>query len=163
MRSRARRNRAGGRRDAGFTLLEIVCVLAIVALLAGLVLPAIPRETSRPRLEAYAIEAASLLVADRNAAIRRHTAIATALDSQSRTIVSGSGAGLVQFPRDVAFDALLAQTCDGRPAGATIAFFPNGMSCGGTVGLRHGDAGYEIRVNWLTGGVEIAPATRTVP
>ena len=48
------------RDDAGFTLIEIVCVLAIIALLAGLVLPSIPRATSGPRLEAYALQAASI-------------------------------------------------------------------------------------------------------
>ena len=29
--------------EAGFTLIEVVCVLAIIGLLAALVLPAIPR------------------------------------------------------------------------------------------------------------------------
>jgi len=143
------------RRDAGFTLIEVVCVLAIIALLASLVLPAIPRATSRARLEAYALQAASLLTADRTAAIRRRAEIATALDARSGVIRSGAGAGRIQLPRDVAFDALLAQTCNGRGAGATIAFFPSGMSCGGTIQLRRGNIGYQVRVNWLTGGTEV--------
>jgi general secretion pathway protein H len=29
------------------------------------------------------------------------------------------------------------------------------MSCGGVIGLTRLDYGYEIRVNWLTGGIEI--------
>jgi general secretion pathway protein H len=140
---------------AGFTLIEVVCVLAIIALLVSLVLPAIPRATSRARLEAYAVEVAATLTADRNAAIRRHTTIATSLDAVARTIRSGSSADRIQLPRDVAFDALLAQTCNGRSAGATIDFFPSGMSCGGTVQLRRGNIGYQVRVNWLTGGAEV--------
>ena len=47
--------------EAGFTLLEIVCVVAIVAMLAAILLPLAPRATSRPRLEAYAVEVATLL------------------------------------------------------------------------------------------------------
>lgn len=130
-------------------------MLAIIALLASVVLAGMPRGTSRPRLEAYALEAAAILISDRNVAIRRHARVATALDSGARTMSSGASGTRVQFPRDVVFDALLARTCQGRPTAATIEFFPNGMSCGGTVGLRRGDIGYQIRVNWLTGAVEV--------
>ncbi len=104
------------KRAAGFTLIEVVCVLAIIALLVSLVLPAIPRATSRARLEAYAVEVAATLTADRNSAIRRHTAIATSLDAVARTIRSGASAQRIQLPRDVVLDALLAKTCNGRTA-----------------------------------------------
>jgi general secretion pathway protein H len=143
------------RRAAGFTLVELVCALAIIALLASLILPAIPRATSPARLEAYALDVATLLTADRTAAIRRHAEIATVLDASSRAIRSGAGSDRIQLPRDVAFDALLAETCNGRKAGPTIAFFPSGMSCGGTIQLRHVDVGFQVRVNWLTGGAEV--------
>lgn len=143
------------RSAAGFTLIEVVCALAIFALIAALVLPAIPRATSHARLEAYATEVAALLIADRDAAIRRRTEIATALDAGARDIRSGADADHIQLPRDVAFDALLPETCSGKKAGATIQFFPSGMSCGGTIQLRRGSVGYQVRVNWLTGGVEV--------
>jgi general secretion pathway protein H len=155
LRSRAPRNSGAMKRAAGFTLIEVVCALAIIALVAALVLPAIPRGTSRARLEAYALEVATLLTADRNAAIRRHAEVATVLDASGGAIHSGAGADRILLPRDVAFDALLASTCNGRKAGATIDFFPSGMSCGGTIQLRRGDIGFQVRVNWLTGGAEV--------
>ena len=141
--------------EAGFTLLEVVCVLAIVALLAALILPAIPRGTSRARLEAYAVEAAAILTADRSVAIRRHIQVATSLDATARTIRSGASARILELPADVAFDALLAKQCGGRAAGATIDFFPAGTSCGGTIGLARLGVGFQVRVNWLTGGIEV--------
>ena len=49
--------------EGGFTLLEMVCVLAIIALLAAVLLPFIPRQTSRARLQAYALQTATLLKA----------------------------------------------------------------------------------------------------
>jgi general secretion pathway protein H len=49
----------------------------------------------------------------------------------------------------------LPQTCNRRAALSTISFFSSGMSCGGTIALTRLDAGYEIRVNWLTGRIEI--------
>jgi general secretion pathway protein H len=31
------------------------------------------------------------------------------------------------------------------------------MSCGGTLALTRLGVGYQVRVNWLTGGVEVVP------
>jgi general secretion pathway protein H len=143
--------------EDGFTLLEAVCVLAIVAMLAAVVLPAIPRGTSRAGLEAYALETASLLQADRNAAIRRHQQIATAVDAAGRSVRSGATGRTVRVPDDVRFNAILPARCNQRPAYSTISFFASGMSCGGTIDLVRLGAGYRIRVNWVTGGVEIVP------
>jgi general secretion pathway protein H len=152
--SRAGRSEGAAGED-GFTLLEAVCVLAIVALLAALVLPAIPHGTSRAGLEAYALETASLLHTDRNAAIRRHQQIATAVDAVGRSVRSGATGRTVRVPDDVRFNAILPARCNQRPAYSTISFFATGMSCGGTIDLMRLGAGYRIRVNWLTGGVEV--------
>ena len=77
-------------KEAGFTLVETVCSLAVVGLLAALVLPAIPRATSQARLAGYAVDIAALLKGDRNAAIRNHIAVATRLDADSRAVRSGA-------------------------------------------------------------------------
>ena len=144
--------------EAGFTLLEMVCALAIVGLLAAVLLPAIPRQTSRTRLEAYAIETAALLKADRNAAIRRRLDVTTQVDAPSRSLRSGASGQTVHVPEDVRFETLLPRNCDNRPVVASISFFASGMSCGGVIVLAKLDAGYEIRVNWLTGRIEVVPS-----
>jgi general secretion pathway protein H len=143
---------------AGFTLLEMVCALAIVGLMAAVLLPAIPRQTSRTRLEAYAIETAALLKADRNAAIRRRLDVTTQVDAPSRSLRSGASGQTVHVPEDVRFETLLPRNCDNRPVVASISFFASGMSCGGVIVLARLDAGYEIRVNWLTGRIEVVPS-----
>ncbi|WP_395666324.1 type II secretion system protein [Methylocella sp.] len=157
---RARGDRRGGRRggrEDAFTLIETVCVVAIVAMIAALALPAFPRGTSRPQFYALATAAAAALKADRLAALRGGAPVATQIDAAGRMIRSGASARRVVAPPDVGFSALLAETCGGRPAGATITFFPSGLSCGGTLSLSRRGETLEVRVAWLTGGVEIAP------
>jgi general secretion pathway protein H len=136
-------------------LLEMVCAVAMVALLAAILLPRIPFGTSRPRLEAYAVETAALLKADRNTAIQRRLAVATEVDAVGRTVRSGSSARVLRVPDDVVFEALLPERCDGRPALSSISFFASGMSCGGTLRLTRLGNWFEVRVNWLTGGIDM--------
>jgi len=145
--------------ESGFTLLETICVLAVIAMLAAIVLPAIPHATSRTALEAYALKTAALLKSDRNAAVRNGSTVQTELSQLSGTIRSGaSGRVVVQLPADVTFNAILASQCGGHASGAAIEFLPSGMSCGGTIFLSRPGAGFEIRITWLTGGVEVVPA-----
>ena len=139
----------------GFTLIEVVAVVAIVAILAAIVVPALPRGTSRSRLEAYAVEAAAMLKFDRDAAIRNRVQIATEIDAPLRQMRSGATGRTIRLPEDVKFDALLAVRCNQRSAGATIRFFSSGMSCGGAIALTRLGVGYQVRVNWLTGAVEV--------
>jgi general secretion pathway protein H len=134
------------RGERGFALIEMLCVLAIIGLLAAIILPAIPRATSRAKLESYAVETAALLKADRTAALRRQVQVATQVDAETRSIRSGITGRVIRFPADVSLNA-----------GRSIDFFPSGMSCGGTIALARPGMGYEVRVNWLTGGVEIVP------
>ena len=142
--------------QAGFTLLEMVCVIALVAMMAAVLLPFVPRHTTRSRLQGYALQTAALLKADRTAAIRRGIDVTTLVDAGGRQIRSGASADMLRIPDDVRVDALLPRTCDRREALSTISFFANGMSCGGAITLSRLDVGYEVRVNWLTGRIEIA-------
>ncbi len=143
---------------SGFTLLETVCVLAIIALLLATALPAFPRKTSRPMLEAYALQTAALLKADRSAAIRRGDTVATELNPATRVIRSGASGRLLKLPEDIGFRAILADQCGTRAAGTAIQFLPSGMSCGGTIYLSRPGITLEVRITWLTGGVEIVPS-----
>jgi general secretion pathway protein H len=157
--ARHKTSRAGSADGAtdGFTLIEVVAVVAIVAILAAIVIPGLPRGTSRARLESYAVEAAAMLKFDRDAAIRNRVQIATEIDAPARVIRSGATGRLIRVPDDVRFDALLAARCNSRPAGPTIRFFSSGMSCGGAIALTRLGVGYQVRVNWLTGAVEVVP------
>jgi len=62
--------------ERGFTLLEMICVLALIAMMAAVLLPFVPHHTSRSRLQGYVLQTAALLKGDRNAAIRSGTGVA---------------------------------------------------------------------------------------
>lgn len=136
-------------------MIEVVCALAIIALLAAIILPSFPRQTSRARLEAFAADTAGILKMDHNAAVIRRADVSTEVLAAQRLIRSGSSRREVRLPADVAIDAVLAATCRGQKARLAIQFHPSGGSCGGTIALSRAGMRYEVRVNWLTGGVDI--------
>src|SRR5208282_2012510 len=124
---------------------------------AAIVLPAIPRGTSRPRLEGYAVETAALLNSDQMTSRRQHRDIATTVDAAARAIRSGANGMVLRLPNDVTVEALLAERCHDRLAGASIVHLASGMSCGGVIALTRLGSGFQIKVNWLTGGAEVVP------
>jgi general secretion pathway protein H len=130
-------------------------VLAIVAMLVAVLMPAMPGSTSRPRLEAYALEVATLLKTDRTAAIRRRAFVATDINAPARMLRSGATGRVLRIAGDVVVEAVLPDRCNRRSAASAISFLPSGMSCGGVIRLSRRSVGYEIRVNWLTGGTEV--------
>jgi general secretion pathway protein H len=137
--------------------LEVVCVLAITAMLAAIVLPAIQPATSLPRINGYALQAAALLNADHAAAESQHQEIATIIDARSRLVQSGATGRVLRFPPDVTVQALLASRCNNRSAGLTIRYLPSGLSCGGVLTLTRSGSGFQVRVNWLTGIADVLP------
>ena len=77
------------------------------------------------------------------------------IDGGQRVLV-GDGGDVVAVPRDVVLDVLGIDTLwSGRQA--VVRFHPDGASTGAVLKLSREKAEYEIRVNWYTGGVAIAP------
>jgi len=138
-------------------LLETVCALAIIGLVSAVLVPAIPRGTSRTGFESIAVKIAALIKQDRQFALERGVMTATLVDLASRTVASGATGASVVLPADVAFSAILARNCRGAPSDQSIRFFPSGLSCGGSLIMSRLGFTLQIRVNWLTGGVEIVP------
>lgn len=130
-------------------------------MVAAVALPWLPSGTSRARLESYAVATAALLKSDRNAALRRQTMIATEINAQSRSVRSGASGRTVNVPDDVAVEALLTGQCSGYSPAPLIRFFPSGMSCGGVIALSRSGVGYQVQVNWLTGGIDVVALKRS--
>jgi general secretion pathway protein H len=139
-------------RRAGFSLLEVMAVMLIVALVASLVITTMSG-TGRAGLEAVTLKAAALLRRERLGAILGGHIRRVSLDGDSRALI-GDGGDIVTIPRDVVLDVLGADAVwSGRLA--VVRFDPDGASTGAVLRLSREKAEYEIRVNWYTGSVEV--------
>lgn len=140
-------------RRAGFTLIEVVAVMLIIALVASLAVTMIPG-TGRGKLKALTLETAALLRRERLGAVLTGKDRQVTLDGERRVLV-GDGGDVLAIPRDVAIDILgIDAVWSGRQA--VVRFTPDGASTGAVLKLSRESAEYEIRVNWYTGGVAIA-------
>jgi general secretion pathway protein H len=141
-------------RRAGFTLIEVVAVMLIIALVASLAVTMMPG-TGRGGLKALTLETAALLRRERLGAVLTGRDRQVSLDGERRVLV-GDGGDVLAIPRDVAVEILgIDALWSGRQA--VVRFAPDGASTGAVLKLSRENAEYEIRVNWYTGGVAIAP------
>ena len=141
-------------RGAGFTLIEVIAVMLIIALVASLAVTIMPG-TGRGGLKAVTLQTASLLRRERLGAILSGRDREVSLDSEQRILV-GDGGDIVALPRDITVDILgIDALWSGRQA--VVRFHPDGASTGAILKLSREKAEYEIRVNWYTGGVAIGP------
>jgi len=139
-------------RVAGFTLIEMMAVMLIIAMVAALAVTMTPG-TGRAQLKALSLETAALFRRERLGAILTGRNRRVSIDGPRRAFV-GDGGDIVAIPRDVAVNILGAdEEWSGRQA--VVRFLPDGASSGTVLILSREQAAYEIRVNWYTGGVAI--------
>jgi general secretion pathway protein H len=141
-------------RGAGFTLIEVMAVMLIIALVASLAVTMMPG-TGRAGLKAVTLQTASLLRRERLGAILTGRDREVSVDGERRILV-GDGGDIVELPRDITVDILgIDALWSGRQA--VVRFHPDGASTGAVMKLSREKVEYEIRVNWYTGGVAIGP------
>ena len=139
---------------SGFTLIEVLAVMLIIALVSSLVIAMTPG-TGRGKLKALTLEVAVLFRRERLGAILTGRDRRVSLDGERRALV-GDGGDVIVVPRDVIVEVLGAnELWSGRLA--VVRFHPDGESSGAVLKLSREEAQYEVRVNWYTGGVAIVP------
>ena len=65
-----------------------------------------------------------------------------------------------QAPRDIDIVATGARDEQQRDRLAAVRFFPEGAATGGRIVLSHGNAAWQIDVQWLTGEVSLVRARK---
>ncbi len=143
-----------GERDAGFSLLEIMVALAILALAVGLVGVGFARSSAGFRFDA-ATQDLALSLREANArALRSGREIAVVIDvdgrryqlQQDQPVALPEGAGVRVVSGGQVMNAAR------QPA---IIFYPNGGSSGGAITLTEQDRSATVSVDWLTGAVDV--------
>jgi general secretion pathway protein H len=130
------------RRQDGFTLIEMIVVLAVLGLMLGLFIGHGPMRSARLDLDAAGREVAASLRLARSLAIARNRSV---IWTASPTRYGLTGEALHALPTDVALQ--------GSPR---IGFAADGSSSGGALVLRSPNRSVAISVDWLTGRVSLA-------
>jgi general secretion pathway protein H len=143
------------RRRAGFTLLEMIVVLALIGLLAGMSSQLLRPPSDHLRLESATRAFCATLRATRARAIATNAEAAVVVDLYNKTYVSPAG-GAAKLPADAAITMDISNTQRLSAAAGAISFFPDGTSSGGDIVLQTQGGRATIGVNWLTGGARCA-------
>ncbi|WP_316182553.1 MULTISPECIES: GspH/FimT family pseudopilin [unclassified Bradyrhizobium] len=143
--------------SAGFTLVEMLAVLVILALAAAAAVPMLSRGTGTVSLDAATGELASALRATRAAAIVQNRVMTLSVDVDRRTF----GSEVVSsrsFAPQIQAKLTYAAATQSEPAVGGFRFFPDGSSTGGDLSLELGGREVRLCVGWLTGTVRTAAA-----
>jgi general secretion pathway protein H len=141
-------------RPRGFSLVELVVVMVLIAAMAALGLAAISAGLPGQQLRGAARELAAEL------RFTRAQAIATGREQVFRINVGdkrwqGAGERSGELPGDIALEVVGAREELETPEEVAIRFFPEGAATGGRLVLRRGEAAWRVDVAWLTGEVRL--------
>ena len=135
----------------GFTLLELVVTLLVLAVAVAVVTPTIGRSTENLRARAQVARLSAMLRHAREQAITTRKAHALVVDPQAHrlTIVAGEDVTSTRtLPADVSIEAF-------PPQALTVRFEPYGVSNGGDFRVQSGPIRYRVVVDGLTGRVKV--------
>ncbi|HZZ94530.1 MAG TPA: GspH/FimT family pseudopilin [Usitatibacter sp.] len=143
------------RRQAGFTLLEVLVVLVIAAMAYAAVLGVPGRGISSAELKSSARTLASgLRTAQSTAMATRRDALLT-LDLDTHEFEVPGAMPPRRLPEHVDLKLFTAQSEVTSEKRGSIRFYPDGSSTGGRITVSSGERKYLVDVDWLTGRVTI--------
>jgi len=144
-----------GSRPNGFTLLELLIVMAIVGLTIVAVTPFVMQRTPGFEFRSAASMVTEALREARGAAIRNNREETVTFDLNEMTVRAGRS-GMTQALSPGIGVTLRTATVEleGRGVG-NIRFYPDGTSTGGRVIMSSEERKATISVDWLTGRVAL--------
>lgn len=143
------------RRAAGFTLLELLVVVTIMAAVYILVPRMFVNGVSGADLRATSRNLAAGLRQARSLALTERRETALTVDLEKRNFALSGNARVFQMPEKIEISLFTAQSEVAGDKQGSIRFFPDGSSTGGRVTVSSGEQKFLVDVDWLTGRVSI--------
>jgi general secretion pathway protein H len=142
------------RRDAGFSVLELLILLVVLAAAAIIVGPRVSEGRNAIMVDAAGHRLAAALLRTRAGSISNSAPRDFVLDLERRRYGWNRQEALRQLETGI---ALSASGFSAEPGGRRlhIRFKPNGTATGGTIVLRKSRSAVSIAVDWLTGAVRV--------
>jgi general secretion pathway protein H len=134
----------------GFTLLELIVTLLVVAVAVALVAPAIGRSTEAVRARAEVAGFSATLRRAREYAITRRQQYTVVVNPVDRLQTVMTGEDEVQWTRALSARLTIEAA---TPDGLTVRFEPQGTSSGGEFRVTSGAVTYRVTVDAVTGRV----------
>jgi general secretion pathway protein H len=150
---------AGGidraQRQRGLTLIEILVVLALMAIIAGIALPMFAGGVSNVELKGAAREVAAGLRYARSEAVAGKRETVVVYDLERRVFRVDRDPREHALPRGIEMKLFGALADIDNDRIGSIHFFPDGGSNGGRVTVAVGERKFDVDIDWLTGRVAI--------
>jgi general secretion pathway protein H len=138
--------------ESGFTLTELVVVLAIVTLAAAIAFPSLKKGQKERSVTLFSERIVGALFESRLRAMARNEVASLEFNPETR-IFGASGNTPVVLPPNVKVELLTARG-EQFASNPSYRFFPDGSSTGGSIKLTAEKISYTIKLRWLTGEIE---------
>ena len=136
--------------DRGFTLIELIVTLIVVALAVGLVIPAIGRSTESVRARSEVARFSAMFRHAREQAIATQRGHAVVIDLGTRRTLLVAAPDEIRQTRALPPDL---QVEANPPNALAVRFDPTGVTSGGDFRLTTGQTRFRVMVDPLTGRV----------
>lgn len=141
----------------GFTLVEVMVVMVIIALVMGLVATSMTRSISGAEARAASRKLVASLRYTRARAIIDKKEQVFQVDTENRSYLA-PGRKLITLPKGVDVTITTARSEFTSESVGGIRFFPDGGSTGGHIELTVNEREYRVNVAWLTGETQLERA-----
>jgi len=142
------------RRAQGFTLIEVLVVLVLLAVLAGVVAFNMTGSLKGSKIRAASRDLVAALRYTRSQAMVKHQDQVLTFDLDDKSY-KAPGKDKVKFPEEMDIAVYTADSEIASESSGGIRFFSDGASTGGRVTLTVGERLWRVNVAWLTGEIRM--------